>query len=160
MSRSPRVGSKQRGAWLRTIAPFVILLTLPCYCIGISIVTWDSIIVPMASTAGSRLLDWLFTPVGLIVAVLVLLVLLTEPFHGGVTNIGALGIDVATQIDPAGCLVILALVFLLGMGITLWATDIFIPTDPTWWIETVRTLIRPVIDWTIRAIESLIALYS
>lgn len=155
MSRSPHIAGSKRGAWLRTIAPFVILLTLPCYCIGVSIVTWDSVIVPAASATGSRLLDWLFTPVGLIVAALVLLVLLTEPFHGSVTNIGALGFNIATQVDPAGCLVILALVFLLGMGVVLWTTSITIPTDPTWWIETVRAIVALIIDWTIRAIESL-----
>lgn len=154
MSRSPHIAGKKRGAWLRTVAPLLMLLTLPCYCIGASIVTWDTIIVPTAFATGSRLADWLFTPVGLIVATLVLLVLLTEPFHGGVTNIGALGFDIATQIDPAGCLVILALAFLLGMGIVLWATSITVPTDLTWWIDTVQRVMGPIVDWTIQAIES------
>lgn len=157
MSQSPRIAGRKRGAWLRTVAPLIMLLTLPCYCIGASVVTWDTLVLPTASIAGSRLLDWIFTPVGLVVVALVLLVLLTEPFHGGVTNIGALGFDIATHLDPAGCLVILALVFLLGMGLMLWATNVpfSVSSDPTRWVEMIQSFLGPIIDWTIHAIESL-----
>ena len=153
MSRRPPIASRKRGTWLRTLAPIIMLLTLPCYCIGLTVVGWDRVVVPTAEAAGSRLLDWVFTPVGFGVALLLLLVLLTEPFHGGVTNAGALGIDVVTSIDPQGCLLLLALLFLLAVGIILWTTDVGIPTDVTEWVAILRVWLFNLLDWARAMVE-------
>ncbi|MDQ7028388.1 MAG: hypothetical protein Q9O62_00730 [Ardenticatenia bacterium] len=107
----------KRGAWLRGCAPHVILLTIPCYCAGFLVLEWNTTVMPAVSRTAPRLVEWLFSPVGLIVLTLVLLVALTEPLHGSVSSVG---MQVVSLFDPAGCLIAVALLSLVGIGILIW----------------------------------------
>jgi len=94
------LGQPRESPW-RALLRFIIVLTLPCYCVG-GLALGASAFA--GQVRGGR--DW--TP-WLVVAVLFLLVvLLTEPWHGGVTTCTHVGIQCAhaglgLATDPIGC---------------------------------------------------------
>ncbi len=110
-------GRKKRGAWLRGCAPQIILLTAPCYCVGFVILEWDRLVVPAVERAAPRLVEWILSPVGLAILAIIVLLLLTEPFHGGLSSAGA---GVASSVDPGGCLIAVALLSLLVIVVLIW----------------------------------------
>lgn len=107
----------KRGAWLRGCAPYIILLTLPWYCVGLTVLEWDQVVWPAVERTAPRVVEWLLSPPGLILLALVLLVLLTEPFHGGLSSAGA---GAVSSFDPAGCLIALAALSILVMALLIW----------------------------------------
>ncbi|GEM_PF-5447082 len=107
----------KRGAWLRGCAPHVILLTIPCYCAGFLVLQWNTAVMPAVERVAPRLVEWILSPVGLAVVAAVLLVILTEPFHGGVSSVGA---HAVSAFDPGGCLIVVAFLSLVAIGVLIW----------------------------------------
>lgn len=79
-------------------------MTIPFYCTAILFLQWDEWFSPLFSRLVPRLLDVLLTPAGLITAAVLLLILLTEPLHGGVSTSAQVGLQL---FDPVGCLLVM-----------------------------------------------------
>lgn len=108
-----RVGQARESPW-RPLLRFIILLTLPCYCVG-GLALGATALVGRAPSG----VDW--TPWLVVAVLLLLLVLLTEPWHGGVSACADIGMQCAEAglglaTDPIGCGTLL---FLLAAAVVL-----------------------------------------
>nr|WP_290666533.1 hypothetical protein [Ardenticatena sp.] len=101
---------RKRFAWLRGCAYWTIGMTIPFYCAAILFLQWDEWFSPLFLRLAPRLLDLLLTPAGLITVAVLLLILLTEPLHGGVSTSAQVGLQL---FDPLGCLLTLLVLILV-----------------------------------------------
>lgn len=87
----------------RVLVRVLFVLTLPCYCVGFSILggsfVWGTV------QRGDPMAPWLVLGVLVIV-----LAVLTEPFHGGLSTCAEVGMGALSASDPIGCGVMLLLV--------------------------------------------------
>lgn len=96
---------RQRVSPWRGLFRFIIILTLPCYCIACTALMTATI--ARRATAGGGWTPWL-----VLGGIVVLVVLLTEPLHGAVSAGAEVGLEVAETgiellTDPLGCLLLL-----------------------------------------------------
>ncbi|GAP63378.1 hypothetical protein ARMA_1801 [Ardenticatena maritima] len=103
---------RKRFAWMRGCAYWTIGMTVPFYCTAILVLQWDEWFSPLLSRLMPRLLEIVLTPAGLITIAIFMLILLTEPFHGGVSTSAQVGMQL---LDPVGCLVVLLLLTILAI---------------------------------------------
>lgn len=112
--QSAPITSARRGAPWRRLLVFIIVLTLPCYCVGGLILTSD--IGASSVAVGEGNFPWLWVAVAL-----ALVILITEPWHGIISTFLDVGINVALGsldfiVDPIiGCGVLLFLLIACGV---------------------------------------------